>query len=76
MMTLSKEQAKVVDELNSGLFVWTNEGSDLKAWIGNEKGERVRGLKIRTVEILADNENIILDEGDYPRHLFRYKLKK
>lgn len=74
-MTLSKEQLKVVEELKSGFYVWTNEGSDLKAWIGNEKGNRIRGLRIRTVEVLANNETIVIDEGSYPRALYRYKLK-
>lgn len=74
-MKLSKEQLKVVEELKSGLYVWTNEGSNLMAWIGDKSGAEVRGLRVRTVEILANNEVIEVDDEDYPRTLYRYKLK-
>lgn len=77
MMKLSKEQAKVVKELETGLYVWTNEGSNLKAWVGGKNAKITRNLRVSTVEALYNKNKIVLDEeGDYPRRLFRYKLEK
>lgn len=76
MMKLSKEQAKVIKELETGLYVWTNEGSNLKAWVGDKNAKGKRKLRVSTVEALYNKNKIVLDEGDYPRSLFRYKLKK
>lgn len=71
---LTEAQQEVVRGLEKGLYIWTNEGEDLKAWVGDRQGNRLKGLRLRTVEILLDKEEIILDDGDYPVGLFRYKL--
>lgn len=73
-MKLSKAQQEVVSALKLGLFVWTNEGANFKAWIGDGQGKKQQGIRVRTAEILLGKKVIKLVDGNYCRGLFKYEL--
>ena len=75
-MGLSKAQQEVINKMKKGLFIWTNEGADLKAWLGNNKGGKIEGLKIRTVETLFEKDKIKLLDGSHRQGLYKYGLNK
>jgi len=74
-MRMSKAQKEVISEMKRGLFIWTNEGRDFKAWLGNEMGQKVRGIKVRTLEILYDRGEVTLLNEKYPSGRYKYGLK-
>lgn len=39
-MKLSNAQEEVLSALKLGSYLWTNEGNDFKAWIGDYKGSK------------------------------------
>lgn len=75
-MNLSKSQKEVISQLKSGLFVWTNEGNNFKAWIGDAKGNKQKGIHVKTVEVLLNRGWIKFVDGDYREGLFKYELVK
>lgn len=74
-MKLSKAQQEVVNSLKSGLFIFTSEGEDTKAWLGDENGHQPKYIRLRTVEILYTAGIIRLDDRFYHRRLYKYALK-
>lgn len=75
-MKLSKAQNEVVDLLKSGLFIWTNEGKNYSAWIGDNEGTKIKTLNIKTVSFLYNNKIIKFEDGNYKKDLFKYILNK
>lgn len=75
-MKLSKAQREVVDAMKSGLFVWTNEGNNLKAWLGDENAAKRKSIRLITAETLFNKGVIKTVDGDYRQGLFKYELAK
>jgi hypothetical protein len=73
-MKLSKAQLEVVDSMKNGLFLFTGEGSNFKAWLGDENGTHVKFLKKKTVEILYHLKVIKIADRFYHRKLYKYEL--
>ena len=75
-MKLSKAQQRVIDDLENGLYIWTNEGKGMRCWIGGESADKAKTLNIRTVNRLHELDLIKFVDGDYPGSLFKYELSK
>lgn len=75
-MELSKAQKEVISALELGSYVWTNEGADFKAWIGDSKGNKQKGIRVKTAELLVNKGFIKFVEGDYRQGIFKYELVK
>jgi len=73
-MKLSRYQAEIVSKLDGGLYLWTNEGNNFRAWLGDEKGREVERVNVRSANALYDNKIIKYVDGDYPLHLYKYEL--
>jgi len=74
LIKLTAHQHLIINLLRiDGTYIWHNEGENFRAWITLPSG-KTRGIRVRTVELLVDYGVIKLDEGEYPRHLFRYSL--
>lgn len=73
-MKLSKYQNDIINELKKGFYIWTNEGENYKAWLGDDKGVVIKYIRVRTAEILFNKNIIKYINGDYGRGLFKYRL--
>ncbi|USK54217.1 hypothetical protein LIS82_22025 [Cytobacillus solani] len=73
-MKLSKAQQEVVSALKLGSYIWTNEGENFKAWLGDSKGRKQKGIRVRTAEVLLDHKIIKIVDGNHRRGLFKYEL--
>lgn len=72
-VTLS-EKDQVVSDLRKGTYLWTNEGKDLKAWLGDEYGNPIKAVDVDVANDLFMEGRIFLTDGDYPGGLYRYSL--
>lgn len=75
-MQLSKAQQEAVNLLEAGLFIWTNEGARLRAWIGDESGNKVKRVHVKTALSLSDKQVIGFVDGSYRPGIFKYALVK
>jgi hypothetical protein len=75
-LKLSKAQIDVISALKLGSFVWTNEGDNFKAWLGDDNGNRQKGIHVKTAEVLLNRGWIKFVDGDYRHRLFKYELVK
>lgn len=73
-MALTKPQLKVIAEMKNGLYLWTNEGNCLKAWLGDEQGKKTKSVRLDTARALVNNKTIKYVDGDYRAGLFKYDL--
>lgn len=75
-MKLSKAQQSVLNEMRSeGLLLWTNEGQNYKAWIGDDDGNKVKSVNRRTAEALFSG-GLIVPTNHSNESLFSYGLPK
>lgn len=73
-MRLSKAQKRLISEVEEGRFVWTNDGKDFKAWLGDEDSKSVKSVHTRTVEILVEKGFLKFINGEYRDGLYKYGL--
>lgn len=77
MFELSKAQKKLVEELKiEGTYLWTNEGNNFKAWLGDYKGVVLKRINVATAKSLERKGWIKFVDGDYREGLFKYELVK
>lgn len=69
-----EEEKRVISDLEQGLYLWTNEGKQLKAWVGDSGSQKNHELDVETVISLFNKGEIRLAQGDYPDNLFKYEL--
>lgn len=74
-MKLTKEQTRILRELENGNYIWTNEGRDYEVWLGDNEGHKIEGLRKRTVEVLFENDSIVLVDGDYREGMYKYTIR-
>jgi hypothetical protein len=65
-----------VEELKKDTFLWTNEGNNFRAWIGDHKGTVLKRINVATAKSLERNGFIKFVDGDYPDRLYKYELVK
>ncbi|MGG0308387.1 hypothetical protein ABEY43_06765 [Priestia megaterium] len=73
-MKISKAQSDIISEMKNGLFLWTNEGNNFRAWLGDEKGREIKRIRVDSARVLLNNKLIKYKEGNYPMTLYKYEL--
>jgi hypothetical protein len=72
---LSKYQSEIVSALNEdGVFLWTNEGSGFRAWLGDNNGAVIDYIRVRSAEALVNAGVINFVDGTYRNGIFKYEL--
>jgi len=74
-MLLSNAQKVVVEELKQdGIYLWTNEGRYLEAWLGDSQGKKMKKVNLATAKSLAGKGCIKFIDGDYRDGIYKYEL--
>jgi len=74
---LTKYQSEIVSGMEaSELYLWTNEGNNLRAWLGDESAKVVKNVRVKSAESLLTKGVIKFSPGDYPLYKYRYELAK
>lgn len=73
-MILTKAQKQLILDLEEGYFVWTNDGRNFKAWLGDEDSKTVKNVRTRTLEILLEKGFVKFINGQYRDGLYKYGL--
>lgn len=76
-MILSKAQKDVVEELKKeGVYLWTNEGNNFQAWLGDCDGKKMKKVNIATAKSLDGKGVIRFVDGNYRDGIYKYTLIK
>ena len=77
MAKLTKYQAEIVTAMREdGVYLWTSEGENYRAWMGGKYGEVIDYVRRTSVTSLYIRDIIAFSDGDYRQGLFRYTLKE
>lgn len=69
-----KYKEKVLNYLNQGCFIWTNEGEGFEVWIGDEFGNDIIHIDKDLTDRLLRDGVIKLISGNHDDDLFKYEL--
>lgn len=73
-MKLTQAQKQAVSLMKEGLFLWANEKTNVKAWIGDDNGKKITDIPFQTAESLFRKERIQFENGDFKSGIFKYEL--